>query len=125
MRCQAFIFKAVRRGNDLIGLILEGELLQQLDINQEEISGQSISKVFPSDKFPLIDYCRLSWTLQEMIVFEMDYLEKSLLVSIKPMYEENEKDVIIGTVIDMTGVHYEPPQKHLNHEVKNNAKIVM
>ena len=120
-----FIFKAVRRGNDLIGMYWEGELLQQIGLNHEEIVGQSLSKAFPAHEVPLIDYCRLSWTLQETIVFEMAYMGKSLLISIKPWFEENEKEVIIGNVIDMTGVHYEPPQKHLNHEVKNNAKIVM
>jgi hypothetical protein len=114
-----FIFKVVKRGDDFIGIYWEGELLKRIGLDREDIVGKSLSRVFP---MMIKEYCRLSWKLQETIAFEMAYMGKSLLISIKPWFEEDEKKVIIGTVIDMTGVHDEPTLKQLNMKIERTSK---
>lgn len=53
-------------------------------------------------------------------------MEKTFLISIKPTIEDGQKETIIGTVIDMTGVHHFPvPRMNEKVDKKNAQKVVM
>ena len=52
-------------------------------------------------------------------------MEKTMLISIKPTIEEAEKETIIGTVIDMTGVHHFPVSRMELINQRNVQKVVM
>ncbi|MDR7237842.1 MASE3 domain-containing protein [Neobacillus drentensis] len=121
-----FIFTAVKKGNDFTLTVIEGDLLRQLGLNHEELSSRPLTEVFPPNRGTLNDYCHLSFRLQESIRFEMDFMEKTLLISIKPTLEDGQKETIIGTVIDMTGVpHFPVPRKNEKADKKNVQKVVM
>jgi hypothetical protein len=55
----------------------------------------------------------------------MDFMEKTLLISIKPSFEEAEKEIIIGTVIDMTGAHHIPVSRMKQLKQRELQKVVM
>ncbi|MEH7075828.1 MASE3 domain-containing protein [Neobacillus drentensis] len=121
-----FVFKAAKKGNQFILTVLEGNMLSQIDLYKEEVINRSLTEVFSSSNGTLNEYCHLSLRLQENIRFEMEYMEKSLLISIKPAIDEDEKETIIGTVIDMTGIHQLPvPKRNQKVEINNLQKIVM
>jgi hypothetical protein len=121
-----FIFKVVKRGNEFIFTFIDGELLQQFGLNHEEMVGMPLAKIFSTSKGTLNEYCHLSMRLQESIRFEMDFMEKTLLVSIKPSVDGDHKEVILGTVIVMSGVHQRSlQQKSIQEEKKNVQYKVM
>ena len=70
----------------------EGGLLAEIGLTEEELIGHSLSKVFPSQHTPFIEYCRLSWKFNETSAFEMKYFRRSLLVSIKPCVDVDQND---------------------------------
>lgn len=121
-----FIFKAVKKGNEFILTVIEGELLHQIGLDPEDLVTRPLTEVFSPNKGTLNDYCHLSLRLQESIRFEMDFMEKTFLISIKPTIEDVQIEAIIGTVIDMTGAHHFPVQR-MNEKVntKNVQKVVM
>jgi uncharacterized membrane protein YdcZ (DUF606 family) len=120
-----FIFKAVKNGNDFILTLIDGDLLHQIGLHQEELVARPLTEIFAPNKGPLNDYCHLSFRLLEGIRFEMDFMEKTLLISIKPSIEDGQKETIIGTVIDMTGIHHFPvPRINEKADMKNVQKVV-
>ena len=119
-----FVFKAAKKGNDFFLTVIEGDLLGKIGLYRAAAINRSLSEVFSASKGTLNEYCHLSLRLQESIRFEMDFMEKSLLISIKPAIEENEKETIIGTVIETTRVLLVPKSNH-QVEMKNVQKIVM
>jgi hypothetical protein len=102
-----FIFRAVKRGNDFIFTACHGDLLQDKGIMTEDLIGQRITQVFSTNIDNLKEYCHLAVTMQENIQFEMDVMENTFLISIKPVYDTPLEEVIIGTVMDMTGINTE------------------
>ena len=102
-----FIFIVVKRENEFIVTYITGNLLQQMGLDHKEMVGRSLSEVFGTDEV-MMEYCRLSCRLQEPVTFEMDYSDKSLVISIKPTVDEDENEVIIGTVSEMMGFHNSP-----------------
>jgi uncharacterized membrane protein YdcZ (DUF606 family) len=121
-----FIFTAVKKGNDFVVTVIEGDLLRQIGLNPEEMVTRPLTEIFSSNKGNWNDYCHLSFRLQESLRFEMDFMEKTFLVSIKPTLEDGQKETIIGTVIDMTGLHHFPvPRKNKKADPKNIQKVVM
>ncbi|PEQ95920.1 hypothetical protein CN481_02830 [Bacillus sp. AFS006103] len=121
-----FIFTAVKKGSDFIVTVIEGDLLHQLGLNHEELVKRPLTEIFSPKSGTLNDYCHLAFRLQESLRFEMDFMEKSLLISIKPTLEDGQNETIIGTVIDMTGVHHFPiPNKNEKLDTRNVQKVVM
>jgi hypothetical protein len=111
-----FIFKAYKKGNQFVFTYGAGELLQQMQIEKEELIGMPLKEVFTANPTIVHEYCQLALNLQEKTVFELDYLDKTLLVSIKPVFEEFEQEVVVGSVIEMTGFYQEPALKGREHK---------
>jgi hypothetical protein len=56
----------------------------------------------------------------------MDYMEKTFLISIKPTIEDEQKETIIGTVIDMSGdPSFSVPRMIDKVDKKNAQKVGM
>jgi hypothetical protein len=106
-----FIFKAVKKGNQFVFTYGAGELLEHLHIEKEEIIGKSVGEIFIANPAIIHEYCRLALSLQEKTVFEIDHFGKTLLISIKPGFDEFEQEVVLGSVIEMTGFYQEPAVK--------------
>lgn len=120
------IFKAVKSENEFTLTFLEGDLPRQLGFKQEEWIRMPLTEVFIPNSGTLNHYCQLSLHLQESIRFEMDSMENTFLISIKPTIEEDDKEAIIGTVIVMTGDHHFRVQRMMEQADKKNVqKIVM
>ncbi|WP_342432901.1 MASE3 domain-containing protein [Neobacillus sp. FSL H8-0543] len=118
-------FSLKKRGNEFICLDIKGELLQTIGYHQDEIIGRPLTEVFLPMDASINDYCYLAQKLKETVTFEMDCMEKSLLISIKTSFNEENQDVILGTVIDMTGVLQQKlSHKNMNNEDKN-VRVVM
>ncbi|MDF2859387.1 MAG: extracellular exochitinase, partial [Neobacillus sp.] len=114
-----------KRGSDFVCIDIKGELLQELGFHQDEIIGRPLTDIFLPIDVSINDYCYLAQKLKEPVTFEMDCMEKSLLISIKSSFNEANQDVILGTVIDMTGVlEQKLSRKHMNNEDKN-VRVVM
>ncbi|WP_082693000.1 MASE3 domain-containing protein [Bacillus sp. FJAT-29814] len=109
-----FIFKAAKKGNQFVFTYGAGELLQQLHIEKDELIGRPLKEVFAANPTIIHEYCQLALNLQDKTVFEMEHLDKTLLISIKPVFEEFEQEVVIGSVIEMTGFYQEPAMKGRN-----------
>ncbi|MCL6570573.1 MAG: hypothetical protein K6T88_02660 [Bacillus sp. (in: Bacteria)] len=103
-----FIFIVIKRDNEFILTYCTGELLQNISFDQEEMVGMSLSEVFATDNMTMNEYCRFSWRLQEAVTFEIDYMDKSRVISIKPSVDRDENKVLIGTIIEMIGIHQQP-----------------
>jgi hypothetical protein len=116
-----FIFIVVKRGNEFILTYCTGDLLLQMGFDYEEILGRSLSEVFATDEV-INKYCRLSWRLQEPVIFELNYMDKSLVISIKPSVDGDENEVIIGSVVELPGFHQQPTKRMINK--KENVQIV-
>ncbi len=95
------IFQVIKKGDEFVLTFMKGELLQ----GKENYLGKSIGQVLPFNKVELNEYFRLAWRRQEQVIFELDDLDKSFLFSIKPLIESDDKEYIIGTVIEMKKVH--------------------
>ena len=104
----SLIFKAEKYEKEFILTICHGELIRYFALEPEEMAGKSFREIFLGNHILIHDYCHLSLRLQERIVFDFDFFDKVLLFSIKPLIEEGEKEVILGTIIDVTGLHEEP-----------------
>jgi hypothetical protein len=111
-----FIFRVEKKGNEFLLTDCFGELLEVLGNTADEIIGKSISEVFPTTNETVQEYCRLAASIQESIRFELEYMEYTLLVSINPVYDTPLEEVIIGTVMDMTGIYPELTKTRLNQE---------
>lgn len=120
-----FIFTVVKRGNEFIITFIAGDLLRQMGLNHDEMVDRPLVEVFSPIKGGINEYCHLSLHLQGSIRFEMDFMEKTLLISIKPSFEEAKKETIIGTVIDMTGVHHFPVSRMKQINQREVQKVVM
>ena len=83
------------------------EVLKSLALSQVEMIGKPLIELFPGQNGSLHEYCCLAISLGESIRLEMDIMEKTLLISIKPSFDEHENEVIIGTKIDITGAPLE------------------
>ncbi|WP_042460898.1 MASE3 domain-containing protein [Neobacillus dielmonensis] len=106
------VFKAEKHRKEFIFTVCQGELIHHFALEPEEMIGKSFREVFLGNHILVHDYCHLALRLQERIVFDFDFFDKVLLFSIKPMMEEDEKEVIFGTIIDVTGLHDEPAFIH-------------
>ncbi|WP_462411064.1 MASE3 domain-containing protein [Neobacillus sp. Marseille-QA0830] len=102
------VFKAEKYKKEFILTFCQGELIHHLALEPDEMAGKPFKDVFLGNHVLITDYCHLSLRLQERIVFNFDFFDKVLLFSIKPHIEANEKEVILGTIIDVTGLHDEP-----------------
>lgn len=105
-----FVFKAIKRESEFILTYGEGNMTEHLGHDQKKLLGQPLANVFPDSQGILSDYCRLCINRQEERTFEIDLNDKVLLFSIKP-FVENDQDVILGTIVDVTGMYQEPPSK--------------
>jgi hypothetical protein len=115
----------IKRGNEFVCIDIKGELLQKLGFHQDEIIGRPLTDIFLPINVSINDYYDLAQKLKETVTFELVCMEKSLLISIKTSFNEENQDVILGTVIDMTGVLQQKlSRKHLNNEDKN-VRVVM
>jgi hypothetical protein len=118
-------FTLKKQGTEFICLDIKGELLQTIGFHQDEIIGRLLTDVLLPIKSPINDYCYLAQELKETVTFEVVCMEKSLLISIKTSFNEENQNVILGTVIDMTGVL----QQKLSHKPMksedNNVRVVM
>lgn len=103
-----FIFLAVKKGNEFILTFIEGELVTQWGLKQENIIGRPLREIFNDNQAMMNDYCRFALRLWESSVFELDYFDRTLVISIKPVVKENGEEEIIGNVIDMPGFYQEP-----------------
>ncbi|MDR7079943.1 preprotein translocase subunit Sss1 [Neobacillus niacini] len=118
-------FGLKRQGNHFICTNIEGELLKDIHYGQKEIVGRPISEILHIHHASMNDYCYLTNNLQECVTFEMEFLDKFLLISIKPSVDEYGGDVILGTAMDMTGMfpgRFNP--KSFRNEENKNAKVV-
>ncbi|MDF2788069.1 MAG: extracellular exochitinase [Neobacillus sp.] len=119
-------FRLKKKGSQFICTAIDGELLQRIRYDQEDIIGRAISEVLPSFDVSMDDYCHLTKKLQDGLTFEVVYQEKVLLISIKPSVDEFGQDVILGTAMDMTGVFPRRVNQKQNRQEENkNFKIVM
>ncbi|MCM3765823.1 MASE3 domain-containing protein [Neobacillus niacini] len=109
-----FIFKAAKKGNQFVFTYGAGELLQQLHIEKDQLIGKPLKEVFAANPAKIQEYCQLALNLQEKTVFEMNHLDKTMLISIKPGFDEFEPEVVLGSVIEMTGFYQEPAIKGRN-----------
>jgi hypothetical protein len=116
------IFKVVKQGEDFITVFSDGELLKELELTKEDFYERPLPEVFLEKDFPIQDYFRLAIKLRETVAFKMPFREKMLLFSLRPLIEEDDSEILIGTISDMTGIHREPP---LNQKSRSNFKIVM
>jgi hypothetical protein len=114
-----------KRGNEFVFIDIKGELLQKLGFHQDEVIGRPLTDIFLPIDASIDDYYDLAQKLKETVTFEMVCMEKSLLISINSSYNEENQNVILGTVIEMTGVLQQKlSRKHLNNEDKN-VRVVM
>ena len=111
-----FIFRVVKKGDEFFFTDCYGELLEVLGHTADETIGKSFTEVFSSKNGSIQEYCRLAASMQESIRFELEYMEYTLLVSINPVYDTPLEEVIIGTVMDITGIHPELTKRTLNQE---------
>ncbi len=109
-------FTLKKRGTEFICLEIKGELLQTIGYHQDEIIGRPLTDVFLPIDASMNDYCYLAQKLKETVTFEMDCMEKSLLISIKTSFNEENEDVILGTAIDMTGIFQQKLQSQTNEK---------
>jgi hypothetical protein len=118
-------FRLKKKGSQFICTAIDGELLQRIRYDQEDIIGRAISEILPSFDVSIDDYCHITKKLQDGLIFEVVYQEKVLLISIKPSVDEFGQDVILGTAMDMTGFPRRVNQKKNRQEENKNFKIVM
>lgn len=95
------IFQAKRRKNEMLLTHFQGQLLEELGLNQETFSETNFEKISPVNKVILDQYCLMSLRLQEPISFEITCINRRLLVSIKPVSQAE----ILGAILDMTEAH--------------------
>lgn len=102
------IFIAARKGNEFILTFIQGELIKQLGLDEEHTIGRALREIFNDQHAMVNDYCRFALRHRERSVFEFDFIDRTLVISIKPLIDENGGEEIIGTVIDMPGFYQEP-----------------
>ena len=117
-----FIFKAEKTGEDFICVFCEGMLLDEIGLTREELIGKSIAKVLTTNKVPFNEYCRLSSKLKENIAFEMNYMGRVMIVSLRSYSETDEHEILLGSVIDVTGIQYEA---QFSRKAKKEFQAVM
>jgi hypothetical protein len=119
-------FTLKKQGSHFICTNIEGELLQEISCNQQEMVGKPITEILPAHFASMNDYCSLTTKLQECVTFEWICQDKPLLISIKPSVDEFGKDVILGTAMDMSDMFPRKSNRaQFKQEENTNVKIVM
>ncbi|MFP7297335.1 MASE3 domain-containing protein [Neobacillus niacini] len=119
-------FTLKRIGKQFVCTNIDGELLKELHYSPMQSSGVSISNILPALDVSLNDYCHLANKIKENITFKIEYQDKLLLITMKPAVDEMGQDVILGTVMDMSGIFPRRSNRKLARPENNKSvKIVM
>lgn len=98
------VFTVKRLGNSYVHCVCDGELLYELGLTPEEVVGKTIFEFIPLQEKLIEEQYQSSWETGTNATFHFEFKEKSLFVSLKPLFRQNEVVEILGTVIDLSKI---------------------
>lgn len=96
------VFKYEAAGEDIRFTLLEGKLVNQLNLSLGKMTMEQIAGRHDRDEVKRIEYHFYLGLSGHQTHFEVDLYEYSLLVYLSPIFEEDEVVEVVGTIIDIT-----------------------
>ena len=99
---QGMIFTVRKESNVFAIENCIGELVNELSWDTKEVVGKTIQEISPTMAPVLVDNFQKTWELGTNITFRVALNKKFYVVSLDPLFEENQVMELLGTMIDIT-----------------------
>lgn len=100
---QGMIIKYTKRNGKFIHTLCDGELLYQIGLSPEKISGKELNDVLPKDEAERkLQYYRRVWEGEESVTYEGKRNGVWYLASLRPIRRGRQVVEVIGSCLDIT-----------------------
>ncbi|WP_318505426.1 MASE3 domain-containing protein [Bacillus sp. T3] len=114
---QGIIFKIIKRGDDFIHTLCNGELLHKIGIDPVDIRTKKLKDILPDNAEILLYHYHHAWNSGQKVTFEMDINDISLFFALKPKITEGKVTEIIGSATDISKL------KQMEEMVRSTEKL--
>lgn len=100
---QGMIIKYTKRNGKFIHTLCDGELLYQIGLSPEKLSGKELNDVLPKDEAERkLQYYRRAWEGEESVTYEGKRNGVWYLASLRPIRRGGQVVEVIGSCVDIT-----------------------
>lgn len=111
------IFKIIKNDKGFIHTLCNGDLLNQLDVQKEQLNKKGIISLFPEEEEKITNYYHLAWYSEKKVTFELNDKNLNLYLTLKPIFNNGKLTELIGTVVDLTKL------KEMETQIRENEKL--
>jgi hypothetical protein len=101
---QGIIFTVIKDGDVFIHQTCNGELLNELDLSPDKIVGKTLREIELNKASSLEGHYQRCWESGTNVTYRVLVKNKSLYVSLKPLFKDDMISEILGSVIDLTAI---------------------
>jgi hypothetical protein len=69
-----------------------------------EMVGKDVSDFFSGKESNIFDFYQFAWETRERITFTASWRNKSIVISLKPLFEGRNKSEVMGVVTDISDI---------------------
>ncbi len=109
---QGIIFTIKKDGDLFVHQICEGSLLYEIELTPEKVVGKTVNEFMPSKARIIEEHYHRAWDTGNNVTFRIEFQQRSLYFSLKPLFKEDKIDGILGSVIDLTEMEESQSKLH-------------
>ena len=98
------LFKFKKIGDHFVYSYCDGDLLYQMGYSPSEMVGKDVSDFFSGKESNIFDFYQFAWETRERITFTARWRNKSIVISLKPLFEGRNKSEVMGVVTDISDI---------------------